>query len=141
MNLWPVLLVEDQPDDQFLTLRTLKKLKISNVAVANEGEEALRYLQEKIDHNSTNTASIPQLIILDLRMPKVDGFQFLESASMDDRISKIPVIVLSSSPQDSDRARCKEFGVKAYLKKPLEAEAFDRALRTIHSFGSDSLHS
>jgi CheY-like chemotaxis protein len=133
MHVWPVLLVEDQPDDQFLTLRTLKKLKISNVAVANEGEEALRYLQEKIDHNPNNTESMPQLIILDLRMPKVDGFQFLESASRDDRLRQIPVIVLSSSPQETDRARCKEFGVKAYLKKPLEAEAFDRVMRTIHT--------
>jgi len=132
MDLWPVLLVEDQPDDQFLTLRTLKKLKIYNVTVANEGDEALRYLRGKAECNFGDTPSLPELIILDLKMPKVDGFQFLECANSDDRIKKIPVIVLSSSSQESDRSRCKELGVKAYLKKPLEPEAFNRALNKIN---------
>ena len=131
MDLRPVLLIEDQPDDQFLTLRTLRKLNISNITVANEGEEALRYLQKKTGLLSDDSESLPELIILDLRMPKVDGFQFLESASLDERIRDIPVIVLSSSPQESDRAKCRDFGVKAYLKKPLEAEEFDIALRKI----------
>ncbi|MBT0662921.1 response regulator [Geobacter pelophilus] len=131
MNLWPVLLVEDQPDDQFLTLRTLKKLKINNVDVANEGEEALRYLRDRVVPGTTQSSLLPELIILDLRMPKVDGFQFLELVNADDRIKEIPVIVLSSSPQESDKARCRELGVKAYLKKPLEIDAFDRALKKV----------
>jgi two-component system response regulator len=131
MNLWPVLLVEDQPDDQFLTLRTLKKLKINNVDVANEGEEALRYLWDRVEPRAAQSSLLPELIILDLRMPKVDGFQFLELVNADDRIKGIPVIVLSSSPQESDKARCRELGVKAYLKKPLEVDAFDLALKKV----------
>lgn len=134
MHRMPVLLVEDQPDDQFLTLRTLKKLKVSNVAVANEGEEALKYLKKKASCcDPYETVTLPQLIILDLRMPKVDGFQFIEAANLDDRLKDIPIIVLSSSPQESDRSRCRELGVKAYLQKPLEVDAFDRALRKISS--------
>ncbi len=132
MNSWPVLLVEDQPDDQFLTLRTLKKLRINNVAVANEGEEALRYLWGKADNGTYPHSSLPELIILDLRMPKVDGFQFLERVNTDDRMKRIPVIVLTSSPQESDRAKCRALGVRAYLNKPLEPDAFDRALKIIH---------
>ncbi|GAM08124.1 protein PilH [Geobacter sp. OR-1] len=130
MNSWPVLLVEDQPDDQFLTLRTLKKMKISNVAVANEGEEALRVLWGGIASDQ-RASSLPELIILDLRMPKVDGFQFLERMNTDDRMKRIPVIVLSSSPQESDKARCRALGVKAYLNKPLEPDAFNLVLKKI----------
>lgn len=132
MEMWPVLLVEDQPDDQFLTLRTLKKLKISNVTVANQGAEALRYLQEKIDCTSDGFAPLPELIILDLKMPIVDGFEFLETTTVHARMKSIPVFVLSSSPQEKDKARCRELGVKAYLSKPLEVDDFNRALRKIH---------
>ena len=133
MELWPVLLVEDQPDDQFLTLRTLKKLKINNVTVACEGDEALRYLEERLDSSPAPHSPLPELIILDLRMPKVDGFQFLERATADERMRDIPVVVLSSSFQESDRSRCRDLGVKAYLKKPLEIDSFDRVIRSIRS--------
>lgn len=134
MHLLPVLLVEDQPDDQFLTLRTLKKLKIHNVAVANEGDEALKYLKGKsVCCENSISETLPKLIILDLRMPKIDGFQFLETTGLDEKLKEIPVIVLSSSPQESDRARCRELGARAYLKKPLEVDDFDRAIRKIYS--------
>lgn len=133
MELWPVLLVEDQPDDQFLTLRTLKKLKIRNVAVAHEGDEALRYLHRSFDKDAPAPVLLPELIILDLRMPKIDGFEFLKCMRADVRTREIPVIVLSSSSQESDRSRCRELGVAAYLKKPLDPDSFDRALRTIVS--------
>lgn len=131
MELLPVLLVEDQPDDQFLTLRTLKKLKIRNVVVANEGEEALRYLQETVDLKFGDSSPLPELIILDLRMPKIDGFELLESLKSADRTKEIPVIVLSSSPQESDRSRCINLGAKAYLEKPLDLEAFECVLRKL----------
>lgn len=134
MESLPVLLVEDQPDDQFLTLRTLKKLRIRNVAVVNEGEEALRYLYRGLDRISGTACPLPELVILDLRMPKFDGFEFLKSMRADNRTREIPVIVLSSSSQDSDRTRCREFGVSAYLKKPLDITAFERVLRTITNF-------
>ena len=125
-----ILLVEDQPDDQFLTLRTLKKLNINNVAVANEGDEALRYLQKRLDSSTCETA-LPSLIILDLRMPKFDGFEFLESIRSDHRTREIPVVVLSSSRQERETARCRELGVKACLVKPLEPVEFGRALRSL----------
>lgn len=125
-----ILLVEDQPDDQFLTLRTLKKMNINNVAVASEGEEALQYLHEGLD-SATGDVALPSLIILDLRMPKIDGFEFLESLRSDRRTREIPVVVLSSSQQERDRSRCRQLGVKAYLVKPLEVDAFGRALQLI----------
>lgn len=130
MNTERILLVEDQPDDQFLTLRTLKKMNINNVAVANEGEEALQYLQKRLD-SGANDVHLPSLIILDLRMPKVDGFEFLESLRSNLRTREIPVVVLSSSHQEKDRFRCRQLGVKAYLVKPLEVDAFGRALQSI----------
>ena len=129
MNTERILLVEDQPDDQFLTLRTLKKMNICNVAVTNEGEEALQYLQDGLE--SQAQATLPSLIILDLRMPKVDGFEFLESLRSDLRTREIPVMVLSSSHQDKDMSRCRQLGVKAYLVKPLEVGAFGRALQSM----------
>lgn len=131
MNIKPILLVEDQPDDQFLTLRTLRKLKITNVMVANEGEEALRFLQGDQKQREEPPVLLPSLILLDLRMPKVDGFEFLEALRSDERIKEIPVIVLTSSPQEKDQTRCMQLGVKAYLNKPLDVSAFDRAMQQI----------
>ncbi|MBI5655371.1 MAG: response regulator [Geobacter sp.] len=131
MNIKPILLVEDQPDDQFLTLRTLRKLKITNVMVANEGEEALRFLQGDKKQREEPPVLLPSLILLDLRMPKVDGFEFLEALRSDERIKEIPVIVLTSSPQEKDQTRCMQLGVKAYLNKPLDVYAFDRAMQQI----------
>ena len=130
MNSKPILLVEDQPDDQFLTLRTLKKLKITNVTVAHEGEEALRYLQQGAS-STTVPSNLPSLILLDLKMPRVDGFEFLEALRADERIRDIPVVVLSSSPQEKDHTRCFQLGVKAYLHKPLEVSAIDQVLQKI----------
>ncbi len=126
-----ILLVEDQPDDQFLTLRTLRQLSFCNVSVANEGEEALRFLRDAREEAAGQGPAFPELIILDLRMPKVDGFEFLEVIRSDSETMDIPVIVLSSSPQQNDRDRCRELGVMAYLNKPLEVAAFDNALRMI----------
>jgi len=131
MNIKPILLVEDQPDDQFLTLRTLRKLKITNVMVANEGEEALRFLQGDRKLREEPPVLLPSLILLDLRMPKVDGFEFLEALRSDERIKEIPVIVLTSSPQEKDQSRCMQLGVKAYLNKPLDVYAFDRVMQQI----------
>ena len=131
MDIKPILLVEDQPDDQFLTLRTLRKLKITNVMVANEGEEALRFLQGDRKLREEPPVLLPSLILLDLRMPKVDGFEFLEALRSDERIKEIPVIVLTSSPQEKDQSRCMQLGVKAYLNKPLDVYAFDRVMQQI----------
>lgn len=131
MDIKPILLVEDQPDDQFLTLRTLRKLKITNVMVANEGEEALRFLQGDQKQKEEPPVLLPSLILLDLRMPKVDGFEFLEALRSDERIKEIPVIVLTSSPQEKDQSRCMQLGVKAYLNKPLDVYAFDRVMQQI----------
>jgi CheY-like chemotaxis protein len=129
MERTPILLVEDQPDDQFLTIRTLKKLKMNNISIAHEGEEALNFLRQGVDFEDDR--ELPGLIIVDLRMPKIDGFEFLEALRADNRMNHIPVFVLSSSPQVKDRHCCLELGVKAYLTKPLEATAFKHALQTI----------
>lgn len=125
----PILLVEDQPDDQFLTIRTLKKFKMKNITVAHEGEEALNLLRKGVALE--DELGLPELIIVDLRMPKVDGFEFLEAIRSDNRMNQIPVFVLSSSPQVKDRNYCFELGAKAYLTKPLEAADFRNALQTI----------
>lgn len=121
MNEKPILLVEDHPDDEFLTLNTLRKNRMTNVVVTHEGQEALEYVFARAAEVG-DTAGNPKLdfILLDLKLPKMDGFEFLEIIRADERTRTIPVIILSSSQQEKDVNRSRSLGVSAYLNKPLD---------------------
>lgn len=117
-----ILLVEDNPDDEFLTLRTLAKLNQSRVHVAHEGIEALQYLfGDATDHQNAPVRNKPDLILLDMKMPLVDGLDFLEACHTNLRTHDIPVIIISSSRLERDVQRTAELGAKTYITKPVTA--------------------
>jgi len=124
-----ILLVEDNPDDEFLTLRILSKLNHTNVDVVHQGGEALDYLFGEGSHYpAAPVLNKPDLILLDMKMPLIDGMEFLETAHANLRTHAIPVIIISSSKQERDVNRCIELGVKAYLTKPVDTAELEIAI-------------
>ena len=113
--------MEDHPDDEFLTLNALRKNRMTNVVVTREAQEALNYLFARAAEND-GIGGNPWLdfILLDLKLPKMDGLEFLEIIRGDDRTKDIPVVILSSSQQAKDLDRSMSLGVSAYLNKPLD---------------------
>jgi two-component system, response regulator len=131
MQLQPleVLLVEDDPDDVELTLHTLEREHISNsVHVVRDGEEALDYIFCRgpyAERESTN----PRLILLDLKLPKVDGLQVLREIKADPRTRSIPVVILTSSTEEKDLSTGYERGVNSYIQKPVDFGQFQKTIR------------
>ena len=129
-----ILLAEDSTQDVELTLNALAELNITNsVAVARDGAEALDYLYKRgkfADRGNGN----PVLLLLDLKMPKVDGLEVLRSVKSDPRLRTIPVVVLTSSREEQDVVRSYELGVNAYVVKPVAFEKFLRAVRDLGLF-------
>ena len=121
-----LLLVEDNPNDAELTLRALKKNNLANTVVhVKDGAEAL----DVLFGDSTDDGEItPKAILLDLKLPKVGGIEVLERLKGDERTKSIPVIVLTSSREDTDLQRCYELGVNSYIVKPVEFENFIKAV-------------
>ena len=117
-----VLLVEDHPDDELLTLHMLRKNAITDVVVTREGMEANTYLFVDNEYRVECKSYLPELILLDLRLPKMDGFELLAKIRSDKRTRDIPVVVLSSSQHKKDMDRCRELGASAFITKPLDAE-------------------
>jgi CheY-like chemotaxis protein len=127
----PILLVEDNPDDVMLTLRALKKNHILNqICVASDGTEALKSL---FDGDGTDLAA-PGLILLDLKLPKVDGLEVLRRIRADDRTKLIPVVVLTSSKLEEDILSSYRSGANAYVRKPVNFAEFAEAIKTIGMF-------
>ncbi|SHH30951.1 MULTISPECIES: response regulator [Chryseolinea] len=123
-----ILLVEDNPDDAELTIRVLKKHNLANNLVhLHDGEEALKFLFE-------NDMNIPKIILLDLKMPKVDGIEVLRKIKMDEARKIIPVIVLTSSKEDRDIIESYKLGVNAYVVKPVEFDKFMEAVAQLGLF-------
>ena len=123
-----ILLVEDNPDDAELTIRVLKKHNLANNLVhLHDGEEALKFLFE-------NDMNIPKIILLDLKMPKVDGIEVLRKIKMDEMRKIIPVIVLTSSKEDRDIIESYKLGVNAYVVKPVEFDKFMEAVAQLGLF-------
>lgn len=112
-----VMLAEDNVDDAFLTRRTLRKASIDEVRVATNG-------QEMLDMLLISDESLPELLILDLRLPKVSGLKALTELRRNNRTSTLPVLILTSSEDPKDRETCLNLGVIAYLNKPLELHSF-----------------
>ena len=126
----PILLVEDNPADVELTLRAFKRRKLSNpVAVARDGEEALDYVHRRGVFG--DGAPIPGLILLDLRLPKIDGLEVLRQLKSHPVYRNIPVVVLTTSGEDRDVARSYELGAASYIVKPVEFEKFQEVVERI----------
>jgi two-component system response regulator len=126
-----ILLVEDNSDDAELTLRTLRKNHVANqVLVVTDGQAAVDYL---IGDGSDveGAADLPRVIMLDLKLPKVDGIEVLRRIRGDDRTKLIPVVVLTSSNQESDLVRTYELGVNSYIVKPVDFSQFAATVRDV----------
>lgn len=127
MEIIDILLVEDNPDDAGLTIRALKKHHLANKLLhLTDGEEALNFLFSS-DHNH-----LPKLILLDLKMPKVDGIEVLRKVKSDPDLRVIPVVILTSSKEEQDIVESYQLGVNAYIVKPVE---FDRFVKAVSDLG------
>jgi two-component system response regulator len=124
-----ILLVEDNPDDEALTLRALKKHNIANpVVVLRDGVEALEWLFAEGAHAGRDPRITPQVILLDLNMPRLSGLQVLERIRADPRTSLVPVIVLTSSKEDDDMVKSYRAGANSYVRKPVDFHEFASAV-------------
>jgi two-component system response regulator len=129
MNSKLILLVEDNPDDEALTVRALKKNKIMNeVVVARDGVQALDYLFGEGAHAGRDTREMPQLVLLDLKLPKLDGLRVLRRLRANDRTRLLPVVILTSSNEDKDRIDGYGLGANSYVRKPVDFDQFVAAV-------------
>ena len=126
-----ILLVEDNPDDVKLTLRALKKSNVLNeVVVAQDGVEALEYLFCTGKHAGRDR-KMPQLILLDLKMPKIDGLEVLHRIRADERTKLLPVVILTTSTEDRDKIESYKLGANSYVRKPVDFSEFTEAVRQL----------
>ena len=127
-----ILLVEDNPDDELLTLRALKKNHLGNeVIVVRDGVEAVDYLFCTGPYADRNPANLPELIILDLRLPKVDGIEVLRRIRANERTHSLPVVVFTSSSADRDLVNSYAFGANSYIRKPVDFQELIVAIREL----------
>lgn len=127
-----ILLVEDSPSDAELTLRALRKHNLANSLLhVSDGEEALDFLFARGAFVGRNMESPPKIVILDLKLPKVDGLEVLRSMKGDPRTRTIPVVVMTSSKEESDIVESYRLGVNSYIVKPVEFEKFVEAVKDL----------
>jgi CheY-like chemotaxis protein len=131
-NAVEILLVEDNPEDLKLCLRALKKAALSNrIQVARDGAEALDWIFCEGQHTDRKIEDVPRVILLDLKLPKVDGLEVLQRVKGDPRTKAIPVVVLTSSKEQSDIVRSYNYGVNSYIVKPVDFERFAKAVQEL----------
>ena len=131
MNNKTILLVEDNPDDEALTIRALQKNNILNaVMIVRDGAEALDYLYCQ-GHYATREASSPAVILLDLKLPKVDGLAVLKRLRNDARTRLLPVVILTSSKEEQDVLNGYSLGANSYIRKPVDFTQFMEAIRQV----------
>jgi two-component system response regulator len=133
LNEVEILLVEDNETDAELTIRALKRNNLANKLVwAKDGAEALDFIFATGKYSERDIeGGLPRLILLDLRMPKVDGLEVLQTIKADERTKMIPVVVLTSSKEDRDIVESYELGVNSYVSKPVEFDEFTEAVSTL----------
>ena len=131
-NIVEILLVEDNPQDLTLTLRALKKANLANhIHVARDGEEALQFIFCEGPYAGRKVENGPKVILLDLKLPKVDGKEVLARIKSDPRTKIIPVVVITSSKEQSDLVESYKLGVNSYLVKPVNFEGFAAAVQEL----------
>lgn len=127
-----ILLVEDNPDDAELALRAFRQNRIANaVRVVHDGAEALDYLFARGAHADRDAGVAPQVVLLDLKLPKVDGLEVLRAMRADPRTRLVPVVVLTSSVEEDDVVRSYELGGNSYIRKPVDFAQFVEAVRQL----------
>jgi two-component system response regulator len=132
MNKKIILLVEDNPDDEELTRMAFEKSNVVNeLTVVRDGVEALDYLFGTGAHAGRDLSVMPTVILLDLKLPKIDGLEVLRRLRADDRTKLLPVVVLTSSREQEDILRSYSFGANSYVRKPVEFEQFVQAVRQL----------
>ncbi len=130
-----ILLVEDSHDDEVLTLRAIRKNRIANeVVVARDGVEALDFLFGSGPHVGRDTTIQPQVVLLDLNLPRIDGLEVLKRLRADERTRFLAVVVLTSSKEDEDLIESYANGANAYVRKPVEFGQFSEAVKTLGLF-------
>jgi two-component system response regulator len=124
-----ILLVEDNPHDAELTIRALRKNNLANmVCHVKDGEEALDYIFGTGSYAGRNVNDAPRVVLLDLKLPKVDGIEVLRSIKADEKTKRTPVVVLTSSHEDRDLEECYRLGANSYIVKPVEFDSFIKAV-------------
>lgn len=127
-----ILLVEDNPDDVKLTLRALKKNNILNeVVVAQDGVEATDYLFGSGKYAGRDISIMPQVVLLDLKMPKMDGLEVLHRIRSTEKTKLLPVVVLTTSSEDKDRVESYKLGANSYIRKPVDFNQFAEAVQQL----------
>ena len=127
-----ILFVEDNIDDAALTMRALKKSGLSNTIFhVKDGAEALDFMYCKGNYAERNINDHIKLILLDLKMPKVSGLEVLEKIKSDSQFKKIPIVILTSSKEDPDIAKCYELGANSYIVKPVESDNFFQTIKDL----------
>lgn len=127
-----ILLVEDNPDDVALTERALKKNNIINtVVVAHDGQEALDFLTGTGAFEGAATDELPEVVLLDLKLPKVNGLEVLRAIRNDERTHRLPVVILTSSVEERDIVSSYDLGANSYIRKPVDFDQFVEAVREL----------
>lgn len=130
-----ILLVEDDPNDMEMTLRALRKANLANhIQVARDGAEALDFIFSEGAHAGRKIEQVPRVVLLDLKLPKVDGFEVLKRIKGDSRTKAIPVVALTSSREHRDVVDCYNLGVNSYIVKPVSFDGFARAVQDVGAY-------
>jgi len=125
-----ILLVEDNPDDVRLTKRALEKNNISNeVVVVHDGVEALEYLTKSVTEHTG--PGLPSVVLLDIKLPRMDGLEVLRTIRGDERLHRVPIVILTSSKEEQDILRSYDLGANSYIRKPVDFEQFTEAVRNL----------
>ena len=134
-----ILLVEDNENDELLTLRALKAAAaVAEIIVARDGEAALNYLFARGEFSQRNTHELPQLVILDLNIPKIDGMGVLEALRKSPDTKMLPIVILTSSKDQRDIEKAYALGVNAYVQKPISSTEFTKTCEAIGAFWLNS---
>lgn len=128
-----ILIIEDNPDDGLLTMRALRKLKYKNIQLVETGSQALDFLYNRMD-DQDEERKLPDLILLDLNLPIIDGFTILKKIRSDVSTKYIPVIVLTSSGEDKDIKESYDLGANSYIQKPVDFIEFEKAAVLISEY-------
>lgn len=131
-NILDIILVEDSPYDVDLTLEALKEINLANrIKVLKDGEEAVKYIFRQGEFSDCGICERPSLILLDIRLPKIDGLEILRRIRTNERTRGIPVVVITGSENDEVRNECYKLGVNSFILKPVEPSAFTKVVAQI----------